>query len=165
MRFCSFISLIVGLSILSLPAFGNGNDSWENDYIELLLERVETGDKVSQFLLGKAYYEGQGVEKNYETALQWFNKSAEQNYPNALFSLGMMYDDGLGTKQDYKAAFSAYRKAADYGHTMAQYYLGLMYRDGHGVEQDHLLALQWLQKAEENGIKGASRALNGPIKK
>ena len=45
---------------------------------EELLAKAEKGDAEAQYQLGCCYYEGDGVEQNYEQAVYWWTKSAEQ---------------------------------------------------------------------------------------
>lgn len=46
--------------------------------IHKLLERVEQGDSEAQFQLGLAFYNGDGINKNYREAYHWFLKANEQ---------------------------------------------------------------------------------------
>ena len=39
---------------------------------------AEQGDKYAQFSLGYLYEKGNGVSQNYEEAIKWYQKSAEQ---------------------------------------------------------------------------------------
>ena len=38
----------------------------------------------AQYILGFCYYNGKGVEQNYEEAVKWYRKSANQGYKDAL---------------------------------------------------------------------------------
>jgi len=40
---------------------------------------AEAGDANAQYDLGGMYEEGQGVEQNYEVALKWYRKAADQS--------------------------------------------------------------------------------------
>ena len=61
------------------------------------------------------YAFGQGVDKDYAEALQWFRKSAEQGVPQAQFNLGVFYENGYGLDKDMKIARQWYKTAADQG--------------------------------------------------
>ncbi len=105
------------------------------------------------------YENGDGVEQDYEEALEWFRKAAEQGDLLAQYSLGDMYENGNGVEQDYEEALEWFRKAAEQGLSLAQYSLGLMYENGNGVEQDYEEAEKWFRKAAEQGLSLAQYSL------
>ncbi|WP_032501022.1 tetratricopeptide repeat protein, partial [Vibrio tasmaniensis] len=70
---------------------------------------------------------GRGVSQDYEEAVSWYRKAAEQGYARAQTNLGWMYDEGRGVSQDYEESVSWYRKAAEQGYARAQTNLGWMY--------------------------------------
>ena len=65
----------------------------------------------AQYRLGLMYRDGEGVEKNYEKAVEWYRKSAKQGYASAENNLGFMYENGFGVEKDYKKAFDWYCQA------------------------------------------------------
>jgi TPR repeat protein len=68
-----------------------------------------------QYLLGMMYIDGNGVEKDPSTAVQWFLKAAQQNHSEAQYQLGQMYKTGLGVKANPSEAKTWLSKAADGG--------------------------------------------------
>ena len=78
--------------------------SWQaGHYAEALQNaqaRAVQGDANAEALLGRAYYEGVGVTRNYSTALYWLNKAVAQNNADAMFILGLMYEWGRGVNQN-----------------------------------------------------------------
>ena len=46
------------------------------------------------------YYEGLGVDQNYQKAFEWIEQAANQGYANAQFDLGVMYHEGIAVEQD-----------------------------------------------------------------
>ena len=50
------------------------------------------------------YHNGQGVDKNYTKAKEWYEKAVEQEHTMAQFNLGTMYDNGRGVYQSDKKA-------------------------------------------------------------
>jgi TPR repeat protein len=78
------------------------------------------GDAKSQALLGRAYYEGVGVPRNYATALMWLNKAQAQNNPDAIFFLGLMYEHARGVPQDLDRALKLFDRAGSLGQNYAQ---------------------------------------------
>jgi TPR repeat protein len=51
-----------------------------------------------------AYRSGRGVKQNYEEAVKWLRKAAEQGHARALDSLGSMYSQGDGVEKNYEEA-------------------------------------------------------------
>ena len=49
----------------------------------LIKPRAEDGDAESQYVLGRLYMQGKGVEQSYAKASYWFQQSASQHYPPA----------------------------------------------------------------------------------
>ncbi|MDY0351880.1 MAG: tetratricopeptide repeat protein [Desulfobulbaceae bacterium] len=80
--------------------------------VEDVKQRAEQGEAEAQFKLGALYKNGEGVEQNYDKALEWYTKSAEQGYADAQVILGAMYYTGQGVEQDKSKAFEWWSKAA-----------------------------------------------------
>jgi TPR repeat protein len=49
------------------------------------------------------YHYGKGIDKNYSTSIEFYNKVIEDNYPLALNNLGAMYYNGGGVQKDLEA--------------------------------------------------------------
>ena len=122
-------------------------------------EEGDEGEKWSQ--LGEKYYNGDGVEKDYEKAVEYYEKAAELENAAAQNNLGLCYENGHGVLQDYKEAVKWYRKAAEQGNTVAQYNLGHCYANGIGVPRDYKEAVKWYRKAAEQGDTAAQNNLGG----
>ena len=74
----------------------------------------------AQYNLAQCYYEGDGVEQNYEKAVYWYTKAAKLGDADAQNNLGNCYQNGEGVEQDYEKAVHWYRKAAKQGNQEAQ---------------------------------------------
>jgi TPR repeat protein len=72
-----------------------------------------------QYQLGKKYYDGNGVNRDYKEALKWFRLAADQGNAQAQNNLAIMYRYGRGVAQDFEEALKWYRLAADQGHAGA----------------------------------------------
>ena len=117
-----------------------------------LYEKVANlGGAKIQLQLGQMHKNGNGVCEDYQEALFWFRKSAEQNLPEAQYEIGMMYHEGIGVLQDYLEALYWLEKASVQGHTEAQYEIGMIYLNGTGVLQNHRKAFYWFEKAAHQG--------------
>lgn len=63
-----------------------------------LIKRAEQGEVEAQFQLGLAYYNGEGISKNYSKAYYWFLKAVEQgnndaqNYLGNLMKINVLID-------------------------------------------------------------------------
>ncbi len=110
------------------------------------------GSAYDQWILGQIY--------NNKESLEWYTKSALQNFDQAQYYLGDIYYTGKnGVDVDKEKAFSWYMKAAQQGHADAQFNVGLMYVKGEGVGKDLHEGIKWLRKAVANGSEDAKRVL------
>ena len=83
-------------------------------------EKALNGDVREQFLLGTAYFEGSGVEKNDWEASHWFQRAADQGHAKAMTSLGIMYCLGRGVPKDAIEGVKWLIIAARRGHAPAK---------------------------------------------
>lgn len=108
-----------------------------------------------QFELGNKYYNGDGVEQNYQKAVQLYELAANAGHAWAQYSLGFCYCYGLGVTQNYELAVSLFRKACKEDIAWAQHELGKCYFNGWGVEQDRSEAVKLYRYAAEQGDSNA----------
>lgn len=78
---------------------------------------------------------GFGGAQDLVAAKAWFEKAANQGYPEAIVQLGSLYENGIGVEKDVAKAAASYRKAADLNYPQGRFRLGLLYFDGTGVDQ------------------------------
>jgi TPR repeat protein len=90
------------------------------DAINAAQQAAAKGDANAQALLGKAYYEGVGVNRDYATALFWLNKAVAQGNIDAMFILGLMYEHARGVRQDIPKAMDLFDRAAAKGQRYAE---------------------------------------------
>ena len=109
------------------------------------------GDDDAQTSIGDLYYNGNGVEQDYEEAMKWYQKAAAQGNAIAQNRIGNLYYNGNGVKQDYEEALKWYRKAAAQGNAAAQFNIGYLYHHGQGVTVDYQEAMKWYKKAAAQG--------------
>jgi len=113
--------------------------------------KTNKDDSLAQYLMGRMYYFGQGVTKDYKKGVEWFTKSAEQGDARGQNHLAYMYEYGRGVTKDLKKAVEWYTKAAEQGYAMGQCNLGYMYQNGNGVTKDSKKAVEWYTKSAEQG--------------
>lgn len=125
--------------------------------VELFHVSAEQGIKESQYELGRAYYYGDGLDKNYKEALKWFEKAASQNHIEAWFYVGVVYYHARGVDRDYAKAMDCFKKSTDY--KVAQHFIGYMYEEGLGVQANMNIAKDWYLKAALQGYAPAQKSL------
>lgn len=112
------------------------------------------------FNTGLMYMRGDGVDKDYKKAMEWYLKAAEQNDFRAQCNVGELYRCGQGVEQDYQKAMEWFLKAAEQNYDIAQNKLGELYLYGFGTyvdvwndlepfnrEDDCKKAFEWFSKA------------------
>ena len=124
----------------------------DNEYIEELKSRAESGDGIADFELGQKYYHGEGVKQDYKEAFKCYMRSAEQGYDGAMCNLGLMYSRGYGVQQSYKEAAKWYGMAAEIDFPEALHNLGVLYCEGRGVPRDMDKAVELWYRASEKGF-------------
>lgn len=123
--------------------------------------RAEQGDPDAQALLASVYYNGRGVELDYEEALRWARLAAEQGNARGQSMLAAAYFQGRGVERDYDEAARWARLAAEQDESGAQTILGTLHMHGNGVQQDYVAAYAWLAiAASDPGTAGGSRMLD-----
>lgn len=80
----------------------------EYDVLENDINLAESGDAEAQFRMGCRYLDGNGVNKDEQTAYEWFEKSAEQDCEKAVFKLA----DYFNVRKDYENAAVWFRRYA-----------------------------------------------------
>lgn len=138
------------------PASAQSKKSY---YSADLQKRAERGEASAQYTLGWCYFNGDGVQRNYNEAAKWYRKAAEQGNARGQSNLGYCYYKGLGVSQGYGEAFKWYRKSAEQGDAVAQSSLAICYYTGNGVTKNHQEAKKWWHRAAAQGDPGAIKYL------
>lgn len=113
--------------------------AWQSGHYADALQNAQAlaakGDASAEALLGRAYYEGVGVARNYPTALTWLNRAIAQNNADAMFILGLMYEYGRGVNPDVQKAVGLFDKAAALGQPYAKIEAAGMRMEGAAAAQ------------------------------
>ena len=118
----------------------------------------------AKYALGELYYNGFGVDQNYELAVSNYKRALELNEqsPYAAYKLGQMYQQGIYFQQDSNTAYKYYSlalqslKNIDTGTDMyIKYRLGSMYYKGLGTDIDFKKASQYFEKSLNLGNTSA----------
>ena len=129
----------------------------ERDYALLslsqLLTKAESGDAYAQYLFGLKYYQAQGVEKNIETALLWFQQAEAQDVLIAQPFITKIHEEYE------QLSFAELSMRANAGEAQAQYLFGLRYYAGEEITKDITIALEWLEQALDQGVIAAQNVI------
>ena len=143
----------------SLSSFFTASEL-DSHQIKNLIQKAEDGDAKAQLSLGAYFSTGKRVEKNYETALQFYLMAAEQGNMKAQYATGCFYYEGKGTIQNKEKAFQFFSLAAKQGHMKAQFALGHFYQyDSDQNQSNYKKAIEWYEKAAKQGHEGAIEIL------
>ena len=104
-----------------------------------------------QFILGRCYHLGFGVEKNGEEAVKWLTRSAASGNAEAQAELAAMYHDGDAVCQDYTKSCELYGKSAAAGCMAGIIGLGNALVVGEGIAKNVEKAMRLYQKASDMG--------------
>ena len=124
--------------------------------VKAFLSAAEKGHAEAQYRLGVCYYEGRGVEKDWNEAFRWFYEAAKRDDPDALYRLGLCYEQAVGTDRDMGKALICWVKAAKLGHTDAQCKVGVILIT---VAKEYDEAIERLRRPAEQGSPYAMRLL------
>ncbi|MBT3666870.1 MAG: hypothetical protein HN548_05260 [Opitutae bacterium] len=88
--------------------------------VSLLTNAVKRKSLTGRFNLGMAYYNGDGVTKDLEKAVQWIELAVKQNFSEAQYSLGLLFlngEDGFASRPS--RGLKLLKLAAAQGHKLA----------------------------------------------
>lgn len=128
-----------------------GNSKNPEGYFEWIEKAANQNHVNALNKLAWCYYDGIGVRRDYEKALETHKKAAELGNVKSMNSVGYMYQFGEGTVRDYEEAAKWYRKAAEHGNPIGYNNLGTLYKDGEGVAKDLAKAFELYSKSAEMG--------------
>ena len=100
------------------------------------------------------YENGRGIPQDYSKAIYWYQKAAEQGFPQAQINLAMMYENERGVPRDYSKAIYWYKKAAEQREQKAVEKLISIYENGIGVPKDIEQAEYWRKKSDFVPLEG-----------
>jgi len=88
-----------------------GGDYYQG--VTMLKPLARKGNSEAQYLLGRAYSHGEGVDPNPRKAIKWLERAAEQLHYGAANTLGKMYASGMGVPIDAGLAAKWFERAAE----------------------------------------------------
>ncbi len=106
-----------------------------------------SGNPYAQLLLGDCYYEGEVVGQDYEKAIFWYKKAAENGIVEAQYKLGSFYEEGEIVAKDYLQAARWYQKVVENSDDMDEDETALYARSVlpflYAMAKDYDQALYW----------------------
>lgn len=96
----SISTLLVFLPFLQLSHAEVVDESWRQVY-EFQSKMAAKGNNKAQFTLGEMYEHGRGVERNYDTAIDWYNRAKSNGHSEASERIAMIHQS---IKEDEKQA-------------------------------------------------------------
>jgi len=140
-------------------AFKKGRDSYMEksyEWAKFCYERaISLGSKDAMFDYAKWLYEGNGITKDCNKAVEYLTQLGEENNFNAQRLLRTIYKENNGVEPDVKKEMYWAAKAADNGDVDSQISLAYAYQNGIGVKKNKKLAFAMYEKAAEQGNQEA----------
>jgi TPR repeat protein len=109
------------------------------------------GDPWAELILGQRYRDGQGLPRDYATAMKFFLLAAAKQQWGAEWDLGQLYLNGLGVPVDKSKALYWMKAAARDGDPAAWLSVGDFYRDGIGTAPDYAAAWDAYERTADGG--------------
>ena len=129
--------------------------------VDSLAAAADRGDDAgAQYEYGRLFEVGaDGIAIDYETAMEWYARAAEQDHIPAILSLSTLL-----LSPDPNEAMRLVLRAAELGSAEAQWrggqvYSGRIFLPLSGIDQDLEAALRWFKLAADQGYHPAAEAL------
>ena len=166
----TFIGLLfwVGLDIFASGERSGLHDE-EKGYM-LIEKAAQLNNAQAQAVMGSFYLNGNHVEQDFEKAMEWFRKGAENGDENAVNSLAQNdkpeayyaaanMEFAKKDQADKEKVFRLMKHAAEGGLAASQSTLGFLYMNGYGVLPDYQKGMEWFRKAADQGDENAVRSI------
>lgn len=136
------------------------------DSVRQIYVRAQAGAAADQNEVGGWFYRGRHVPQNYETALQWWARAAQQGNALAIGNMALCYQTGHGVEADSVRAVRLYDRSlqagnpqlfrsmeasASQGNVFAATYMAHCYKEGIGTRRDNDKQMEYLTIAADHG--------------
>eukprot|EP00746_Dinoflagellata_sp_MGD_P140811 gnl/MRDRNA2_/MRDRNA2_74010_c0_seq1.p1 gnl/MRDRNA2_/MRDRNA2_74010_c0~~gnl/MRDRNA2_/MRDRNA2_74010_c0_seq1.p1 ORF type:complete len:391 (+),score=72.79 gnl/MRDRNA2_/MRDRNA2_74010_c0_seq1:104-1174(+) len=122
--------------------FKNAADKCASESVSHNNIPAQEGHAAAQFNLARMFEHGEGVEENWDAALQWYLKAAEQGHDLAEVRVGTAYLFGSGVERNATIALSWLNRAGTKGNPTAQIVIGGLHQ-----RKNLTAAREWYHKA------------------
>lgn len=124
------------------------------DGISGIIEKAEQGDPHAQLEYGRLLKTtGNGVEQDWQKAVEMLQKSADNGNCDAQWELGLMYEFSDKVVPDEAKALDLYRRSADGGSPIGLYMVAHCYQHGIVVEENHAVSDSLYSKSFSELVK------------
>ena len=123
-----------------------------------LWELADRGDMAAMSRLAHLYYEGRGVDRNVDMAIEWMRKSSNaggSRTKNELIAMLLK----RASNEDIKEVYDIRTILAEEGDRNAAFRLARMYRDGEGAEKNIEKAIEFMRQASDKKVRWAKNEL------
>mgnify|MGYP000521139424 CR=1 FL=1 len=143
------ISLVAFLTFCGCTSNVQHNKDVSNDTIfPKMLVLAKKGNAEAQYFTGMFYNNGIGIDKNYNKAFEWFQKSNLSGHPLGAYKLGCYFSGQFNVIPIDKEKALQYKLiAAKAGYSRAQYDVASIYFN----QLEFNKALQWFKDAANQG--------------
>ena len=122
------------------------------DVFEKYARSAELGNAIAQYNLAMMYSNGESVYVDYQQAVYWFRKSADQKFAPAEYRLGEMYYFEKGRlPRDLDKAIELFERAAKQRDPDALMNLAMLAGTGEGMPHDTGKAISLIEQAHNSG--------------
>ena len=152
------------------------SEDFKREYFETNLKAAQLGFVESMRAVASAYLKGFGVEKNFDAAINWYEKAVDEGDISAAIALGEIYQEkniaqaivylsraaesnNIGAikrlvgiyeaQNNFEKMFEWCQRGASLGNDDFMREVADCYLKGRGVPQDDLKALEWYIKVVE----------------
>ena len=101
--------------------------------------------------LGRFYFNGLGVERDYAKALECYHQAAELKSGWAMEQIGWCHEKGLGVPSNEKEALRWYLRAAENGQAWSMGQCAVFYENGRGTDKNPDEAFRWWNRKAGTG--------------
>jgi TPR repeat protein len=108
-------------------------------------------DPEAYFELGKIYFEGKYVFKDYLKSLEYFSAASYLGSIKATYNLGLFYLSKQTDFYDPKKALSYFLELARKGHAPSENKVGIFLTNGIVLNKDYKEAVKWYEAASKQG--------------
>lgn len=118
--------------------------------VTYLRQLAEAENPDEYIMLGDAFLKGDGVRKDPQEAIRWYEKAVEDGVGFGNECIGMMYFEGVDVPADYQKAYEYFTKDDNKKSFCTTYALGEMFRRGLYVTKDDSKACEYYASIVED---------------
>lgn len=146
-----FASFFYGNEFLKLALEEKQNNN-HKQALELFYKVAkENNSPQAIYEIGKYFYEGKVVKRNFDKAKEFFERSANAGFVDAKYALGIFYFNKNNPYHNYKKSYDIFFELANENHAPSQNRLGMYLAFGLDMDKDYKEAVKWFQKSSDNG--------------